>query len=102
MYYNRKIGYLQKKYDKLLLKNINNIFVSKYQPTIILNKTKCSLIYPIFYKKISFFQFYCDIVKQKNMRNQVTLNQSVILETAVSRNKCVLWVPVNSFINLLV
>lgn len=96
--YNKKIGFYTDYYNMNLisfLKTYNFFSNNLYNK----NMNYCIITYPILYKKISFFRFSCNIVKQKRMKRKLNLNQTIILEGYISRNKCFLSVPVFSLIN---
>lgn len=96
--YNKKIGFYKNYYNMTFISYLktyeffsNNLYNK--------NMNYCIITYPILYKKISFFRFSCNIVKKKRMKGKFNLNQTVILEGFISRNKCFLSIPVFSFIN---
>ena len=97
--YNQKLGKYNQYYSKHLMtstginhiKNLNFLYKK--------NKLKitCLIHYPILYKKITFFNFGCVIIKKKRMKNKYNLNQSIIVEGSISANKCIFTIPVLSF-----
>ncbi len=96
--YNKKIGYYNNYYNMTLislLKTYNFFSNNLYNK----NMNYCIITYPILYKKISFFRFSCNIIKKKRINLKYNLNQTIILEGFISRNKCFLSVPVFSLIN---
>jgi len=96
MYYNNKIGNIRNYYNNTfisLLKN-NNLL---YEKNKFLNKSSCLVIYPILYKKMTFFNLRCTIIKKT--KSFFNLNQTIILEGFLSRNKCFITIPILSFLN---
>lgn len=102
LFYNKKIGFLKNYYNMTFisfLKTYNFFSNNLYDKDI----NYCVIIYPVLYKKMSFFKLSCNILKKKRMKskNSFNLNQTVILEGFISRNKFFLSIPVFSLINNL-
>lgn len=104
-HYNKKIGFYKNYYNSVFFSyilpysntknkmfNHDNLYKSDYIYS-------CLIIYPILYKKLSFFQFSTKIIKRKRMKNRLNLNQTIILEGTISKKKCSLSVPIFSFLS---
>ena len=107
MNYNKKIGYYRNYYNSLFFSYIlpySNIkgYYKAFNHDNLYKRNyiySCLIIYPILYKKLSFFQFNVKILKKRRMKNIFNLNQTIILEGTISRKKCSLSVPLFSFLN---
>jgi hypothetical protein len=104
-YYNKKIGFYKKYYDSVFFE-----YILRYSNTTgqLLSKntfyksnsiSSCLVIYPVFYKRLSFFNFSAYILKKKRMKNRYNLNQTIILEGTISKTKCVYSIPLLSIDN---
>jgi len=98
LFYNKKIGNFKNYYKNTFILCFKSYYDSRTK-IYHRNIKHCILSYPILYKKISFFRFSCNVKRKRNMKHFYNLNQTIILEAYISREKCVFSVPVVSFIN---
>lgn len=102
-FYNKKLGLITNHYNSVF-----SLYILPYQSNLLFfynskNRKKvtysCLLVYPIFYKKIFFFELSCSAIKKKKMKNINNLNQTIILEGSISSNKCIYTIPIFSLSN---
>lgn len=104
-YYNKKLNIYRKHYTYTFFSSIlPSIKISKEFSELNIKSlyksnffSSCSVIYPIFYKKLSFVLLRSIVSRRYRMKRKLNLNQTIILEGSVSKNKFYLSIPILSF-----
>ena len=96
MFYNKSksISMCNSYYDNLFMKHFNNKCLKN--DTLYQKKNYSFIVsYPILYKKMIVFKMLGRVLKKKKMKNRFNLNQSILIDSRISRNKLFLQIPIN-------